>query len=80
MPIEYWIEKELHRVRAVVTDDFTTDEILNTLQTVSEDADYEASFDVLSDHTNIGEPLTYHQNKNLETALYGQTDENRTGN
>ncbi len=58
MPIKYWIERERRRVRSVVTGDFTTEKIFQVLQEATTHEDFEVGFDVLSDHTQIGEPLT----------------------
>ena len=69
MPIEYWIEKDRRRVRAVVTGDFTTDEMLRAVQGSTQDSEFEPGFDVLSDHTQVGEPLTTQQAKQLSSYL-----------
>lgn len=61
MGIRHWVEKDRRRIRAEVTGDFTLEEILDTLTRAVEDPDYEPGFDVLSDHSGIGEPLTTQQ-------------------
>jgi hypothetical protein len=69
MPIKYWIEKDHHRVRAVVSGDITIDDVYRAIQGSTEDADFEPGFDVLSDHTDVGQPLTIQQAKQMSSYL-----------
>lgn len=58
MPIRSWIEKDKRRVRSVVVGDFTMTDILATIRGALDDPEFEPGFDVLADHTDIGEPIT----------------------
>ena len=69
MPIKYWIEKDHRRVRAVVSGDFTIDDVFRAIQSSTEDADFEPGFDVLSDHTDVGEPLTTQQARQMSSYI-----------
>lgn len=69
MPIKYWIEKDHRRVRAVVSGDFTIDDVFRAIQSSTEDADFETGFDVLPDHTDVGEPLTPLQARQISSYL-----------
>ena len=71
MPIEHWIEKDRHRVRAVVTGEFTNDEIFQAIRASVEDPEFRAGFDILSDHTQIGTPITTQQAEALSSYLRG---------
>ncbi|UCD81599.1 MAG: hypothetical protein JSW26_09310 [Desulfobacterales bacterium] len=69
MPIKYWIDKDHRCVRAIVSGEFTIDDIFQAIKDSTEDVDFEPGFDVLSDHTNVGEPLTTQQATQLSSYL-----------
>ena len=69
MPIKYWIEKNNRRIRAVVSGNITADETFRAIKESTEDPDFEPGFDVLSDHTSIGEPLTTQQATEMSSYL-----------
>jgi hypothetical protein len=46
MPIKYWIEKDHRRVRAVVSGDFTIDDVFRAIQSSTEDADFEPGIEL----------------------------------
>ena len=71
MPIEYWIEKDRRRIRAVVSGDVKTEEILQTLKGSTEHSDFQPGFDILSDHTDVGEPLSTQQARLMSAYLMG---------
>lgn len=58
MPIRIWVEKDRRLVRAVVMGSITVGEIVEAIDASIRDPDFEPGFDILSDHTAIGEPLT----------------------
>lgn len=69
MPIKYWIEKDHRRIRAVVSGDFTEEDILQAIENSTKDADFEPGFDVLSDHRDVGEPLNTQQAWQISSCL-----------
>ncbi len=71
MSIKYWIEKDRRRIRAVASGDVTTEEILQALKGSTEHDDFQPGFDILSDHTNVGEPLSTQQARLMSAYLVG---------
>ena len=69
MPIKYWIEKDHRRIRAVVSEDITVDDVFTAIKGATEDADFEPGFDVLSDHTEVVAPLTTKQAEQMSSYL-----------
>ena len=69
MSIKCWIDKDHRRVQAVVSGDFTIDDIFRAIKGSTEDADFEPGFDILSDHTDVGEPLTAPQAEQMSSYL-----------
>jgi len=58
MPIDYWIERDRHRVRTEVRGDFSTEDILRVISDVVAHPEFERGCNILSDHRQIGEPIT----------------------
>ena len=69
MPIKQWVESDRRRIRAVVYGNFTISEILGAIDSAVQDPGFEPGFDVLSDHTEIGEPLTISQAQEMVSHL-----------
>lgn len=69
MPINYWIEKDHRHIRSIVSGNITIDDIFQTINASIEDADFEPGFDILSDHTEISEPLTTIQANQVSSYL-----------
>ena len=69
MGIRHWIEKDRRRVRAELTGNSSLEEMLGTITGAVEDPDFEPGFDVLSDHSGVGEPLTTPQAHELSRVL-----------
>ncbi len=63
MAITYWIEKEKKRIQALVVGKFTMEDIIQTIYQVTADPNFQAGFDILSDHTGIEEVITTEQIK-----------------
>lgn len=58
MPIESYVDAEKRCIFAKVSGDFTIQEIVDTIDQSVRNPQYRPGFCVLSDHTQIGEPLT----------------------
>ena len=69
MGIRHWIEKDRRRVRAELTGNSSLEEMLGTITGAVEDPDFEPGFDVLSDHSGVGQPLTTPQAHELSRVL-----------
>lgn len=65
MPIKRWIEKDKKRVYAVLSGTISLDEMINTINGAVEDKDFRPGFDVLSDHSEIEQPIETDQVKYL---------------
>ncbi len=53
MPIKIWIEKKRRRVRAVVTEKVSINDIIESINKAIKDPDFSPGFNILSDHTTI---------------------------
>ena len=69
MPIVTRIERDRKRVIAIVTGDLFLDEMINAINSATEDPDFEPGFDVLSDHTGINAPISTTQAETLASHL-----------
>jgi hypothetical protein len=69
MPIRHWVEADRRRLRAVVSGDITMEEIVGAITASVEDPDFELGFDILSDHTEVGEPISTEQVKQTTAHL-----------
>ncbi len=58
MPIHYSIDPERRLVLATVRGDFTLDEIVASIDNAVQDSAFEPGFNVLSDHREVGNPIT----------------------
>lgn len=58
MPIRVWIEPERRLVRVKITGDSTMEDIIGAINEAVNDPRSEPGFSILSDHTEVGEPLT----------------------
>jgi hypothetical protein len=74
MPIELWVDKDRRRICAVVSGDFTFEEILDTITKAVNDPDLMPGYDILSDHTQVGEVLTMGQARKMTAHLKGLSD------
>jgi len=61
MPIEMRVDAERRLVLGSVVGDFTIAEILEAITSSVEHPDFEPGFDILTDHTAVGRPLTREQ-------------------
>lgn len=75
MPIKQWVEPDRRRIRAVVDGDCSIFEMLGAIDFAIRDPDFVPGFDVLSDHTKIGEPLTTPQAQAIVTHLEGLAEQ-----
>jgi hypothetical protein len=58
MPIDSWVEQDRRRVRAEVVGDFSTGDILRAIGDAVSHPEFERGFNTLSDHRQIGQPIT----------------------
>jgi hypothetical protein len=68
VPITYVLDRDAHLVHATVRGDFTVDEMLSSV-TGAATAAGEAGYNVVSDHREIGEPITRVQLEQLVDHL-----------
>lgn len=61
MPIKLWVDTDNQRVRAIVTGNFSTAEILRSINQAVEDPEFKPGFNILSDHTGIDTAITPEQ-------------------
>lgn len=69
MPIDCWIEQDRHRVRAEVRGDFSTEDILRAISDAVSHPEFERGFNILSDHRQIGQPITTAQMQEMTAHL-----------
>jgi hypothetical protein len=69
MPIQVRIDKRQRLVVAKVVGDFTIEDIVKGVDDSVNDPDFEPGFDVLSDHSKIGTPITVTQAKQMVAHL-----------
>ena len=74
MPIESHIDEERRCVVARVYGDFTFDDILEAIDHSVRDPRFRPGFAVLSDHTEVGEPLTPSQARRMVDHLESLAD------
>ncbi len=74
MPIESYIDEARKRVVARVRGDFTFTDIVETLERNLGDPRWRPGFDVLSDHTEVGEPITPSQARRMVVRLGALSD------
>jgi len=74
MPIKLWIERDLRRIRADLSGVVSISEMLEAINASVEDPDYEAGFDVLSDHTGIDQPISTENVHHLVKHLQALTE------
>ncbi len=58
MAIRAWVEPERRLVRIEIVGDSSTEEIIDAIDRLVSDPRTEPGFNILSDHTGVGEPLT----------------------
>ncbi|MBN2585934.1 MAG: hypothetical protein JXA64_01480 [Candidatus Fermentibacteraceae bacterium] len=58
MGIRVWVEPERRLVRIEIVGDSSTAEIIDAIDSAVSDPRTEPGFNILSDHTGVGEPLT----------------------
>jgi hypothetical protein len=61
VPIELTVYGERRRVEVKIRGDFTREDIIDAVDRAVTDPEFRPGFDILSDHTEIGEPLTPEQ-------------------
>lgn len=69
LPITFSVLPARRLVQTRVVGDFDAAEIFQTISGVTSHPDYEPGFDILSDHREIGEPITPGQLKDLTGLL-----------
>jgi hypothetical protein len=75
MPIDCWIEQDRRRVRAELRGDFSTAAMLRVISDAVAQPEFERGFSILSDHRQIGQPITTAQLQEVTTHLRRLSDE-----
>ena len=57
MPIRCTVQPGIRRVHCVIEGDFSTEEITATILGIVEHPEFRPGFEILSDHSRIGEPI-----------------------
>lgn len=78
MPIRYRVDPGARLVRAWVEGDFTMADVVDCIAGAAADPGFVPGFDILSDHTQIGEPLTPDQAREM-VQLIGTMQESFAG-
>ena len=73
MPVRQRVDKARRRVWAEVSGTFTLGEIVAAIAQALGHPDFEPGFDILSDHTQITEPITSEQLQQMASHLKAQS-------